>query len=102
MEDIREGRCPVCRHHEVIEGRPERFEEVLDSKAPPSAVTHQRLERWTVSYSDRSKPEGVLSTYTCRSCGFTQIYAARPADIRIGPEFRTRLIAGVRSDEPFR
>jgi predicted RNA-binding Zn-ribbon protein involved in translation (DUF1610 family) len=92
--DLRSGICPSCGHNEIIEASP----------GSSSAGTHLGLALYRL-VSPPVVPElpsaGELWTYTCRRCGLTQWVVARPAEVLIGPEYKTRLITG-RALQPFR
>ncbi len=47
-------------------------------------------------------PKGVLMAFTCRQCGYTQLFATLPADIPIGEAFRTKLVRGPEPIGPYR
>jgi hypothetical protein len=90
MEDIRTGVCPICRHPEIIESRP-----------GPYDYTEVEMKPLMIAFSQRSERGGVTG-FTCRSCGFTQLFAAKPGEIPIGPETGTRLVRGEVREEPYR
>ncbi len=85
MDDIRKGRCPLCRHPEVIASQP--VDEVGGASAPMA------LQKDRSRFTGLPKAvHGALVTYTCRSCGYTQWFASQPAEVPIGAEHGTRLI----------
>ena len=92
MPDIREGSCPQCRHHEIIQSAPVTFVVAEGHPRPLMAAVG----------SDPSRFAGVLNVFICRRCGFTQWFAFAPADIPLGPEFGTRLIQGNVDNGPYR
>jgi hypothetical protein len=69
MDDIRKGVCPLCRHNEVLE-------------SPVSGFN-----------------VGVLTLFTCRECGFSQLFAAEPKAVRIDQVYGAkRIITGPASE----
>lgn len=86
---MRDGVCPECGHREVIVTEAAEFS---DGSEYRMSVTYDTR----IMFPGRS-PEygsGPLTLYTCRSCGLTQWYAAKPDSIPIDEKFRTRLIKG--------
>jgi hypothetical protein len=77
MLDMREGNCPHCRHNEVVQSAPMLF-------------AHQ------------SPPLGVINLFTCRRCGFSQLFAYGADKIPIGDKFGTRLLKGRADSGPYR
>ena len=97
MQDIREGTCPRCAHNEIIEAWPRTS---LHLGSAPLAVGWD-TSKWTGP--DPTKFFGQLAAFVCRQCGKTEWFAANPADIKIGPEYQTRLIQGPPKPEtPYR
>jgi hypothetical protein len=81
MDDIRKGVCPLCRHNEVIE----------------SAIGQLGSEPLSVSGH-----YGPLMLFTCRRCGFAQMFAKDPEKVPIEEYRQTRLIAGPAPEGPYR
>jgi hypothetical protein len=98
MIDIRSGRCPLCDHREVLEAIPAEFGD--GSRELAAAVTYDA--RWMLPGRNPGYPRGPLKLYVCRGCGFTQHFADDPAAIPVGPEHKTRLIAGPAPEPPYR
>jgi hypothetical protein len=103
MNDMRQGNCALCGHDEVIESTPKDFSGDDDGKIRPLAVAHGMKKVFLVGFrEDADRPMGILSTYTCRKCGFTQWFVARPAMIKID-DVDTRIIKGTPPAEtPYR
>jgi hypothetical protein len=97
MDDIRQGTCPVCMNNEVIESVPTIF-----VGEPPWEIPLAVTRLVTGRGPDPASPFGVLSLFTCRRCGYSQIFAAYPGSIPIGPEARTRLHKGPDPAPPYR
>jgi hypothetical protein len=104
MEDIRKGRCPLCAHHEIVEGP------VLDL-SPRTAhwvgsqfsATEQGAFPAGFAYAAGKSPGevavyGSLVRYACRECGYTQTFVSAPKTIPIGREYGTRLLSTAPSD----
>jgi rubrerythrin len=95
MHDMREGTCPLCNHHEVIE-------------AIPIDLTEKDHKRQSVTYESERlgsgdpipgtlrlhQAYGALTYYVCRKCGFVQWFAESPEKIPIGKHTRTRMRRG--------
>lgn len=91
MLDMREGKCAVCQHPEVIDAP---ALEYLDEDNPIRlAVTHapDSLD-FLQPRSVVERPFGVLRMLVCRACGFVQWFAGRPERIPIGEAFGTKLV----------
>ncbi len=96
MVDMRQGKCPVCAHNELIQAAPVEF----GPGAPlVLSVTHEK-SRW--AGSDPRAPLGVMNIWVCRRCGFVQWFAFEPEKIPIGEEYCTRLIRGPDPGGPYR
>lgn len=73
----------------------------------PLAVTYDNAVRHTlfrgreVKTPETALPLGVFETYTCRGCGYLELYARDASDIPIGPEYGTELFE-VPSEGPYR
>ena len=80
---LRQGVCPECHHQEVIVTTATYYLE--DVEVPIFVVPH--LTRLREGY-------GELSLITCRSCGYSQMWAANPGEIPIGDDYNTRLFKG--------
>ena len=85
---MKSGRCPKCSHHEVIRTKAADYAE--NSREKEMAVTAD--PRWLQLGRNPSYPHGVLYTYTCRSCGFTEWYAENPEEIPIGEKYETEMV----------
>ena len=92
---MKDGVCVKCGHHEVIEAKAADYAE--DSIEREMSVTAE--PRWVMGGRNPRYPHGVLYTYTCRSCGFTEWYARNPSSVPIGPKFKTKLIGKPRRQE---
>ncbi len=55
----------------------------------------------TVETPDPGRPLGPFEAYICRTCGYTELYARRPSDIPIGPQYATEEF-DVSGDGPYR
>jgi hypothetical protein len=105
MEDIREGVCPLCRHNEILSAVPQ---------GPPVPLfialgydnDSVRLEDIGRSAQQQSTPTGVLMVFTCRRCGFSQLFATLPEEIPLrdgGPSAHgAMLIKGREPAGPYR
>jgi hypothetical protein len=111
VDDIRNGNCPLCNHHEVIEGQPaeQGSVEVPSWSRRPSRPTSRsfahRLNPRRLFAREMRPPEeplGRLQNYMCRSCGFTQWFVNAPGEVPVGEEFRTRLIRGTPRGDSYR
>lgn len=85
---MKNGRCPKCDHTAIVKSKAADYggdnrEYEMSVTAEPRMVFPGRNPRY---------PHGVLHTYTCRSCGFTEWYAENPESIPIGSDFATELI----------
>lgn len=99
MRDMRKGICPLCDHHEIVEGVPGEFAD--NAGELPAAFTYE--SRWMLSGRNPHRAHGELRYYMCRRCGHVQWFVDAPESVPIGEKFQTRLIAGRRSDtEPYR
>jgi rubrerythrin len=99
MDDIRNGRCPLCEHNEIIAAIPAEFGN--NDYEVKAAITYDA--RWALpGRNPRSRAYGALTTYTCRSCGFVQSFADDPGEIPIDDAHRTRLIRGPNVTGAFR
>jgi hypothetical protein len=87
MEDMRNGICAMCGHHEVLVAAAHDYYD--SSTVTPIAVT-----RVAPKLVGRPQVMGALAMYVCRKCGFTQWFAADPAAIPIGEEHGTALVPG--------
>jgi len=85
MEDIRNGTCPLCKHNQIIEGWPR---DATQTGSAPLAVA------WDQGGKAPWLPLGQLSVYVCQRCGKAEWFAAGAANIKLGPEYGTRLIVG--------
>lgn len=95
MDDIRNGNCPLCNHHEILEGQPAEFSTDLNVELPMAFA--YRLRPLGLILGEKrlaEQPFGKLQYYMCRSCGFTQWFVDAPGEVPVGEEFRTRLIQG--------
>jgi hypothetical protein len=81
VPDLRDGVCPGCGHDEVIE-----------SRADPLAVTHERVTLFGVAGRVPERPLGPLRLFVCRRCGRAEWFAEAPETIPIGEEHGTRLV----------
>jgi predicted nucleic-acid-binding Zn-ribbon protein len=90
--DIREGRCPVCGHNEVVEAEPLEFG--ARGTSDRMAVAYDGKDGVMGFQPRKDQPFGALRSYTCRSCGLTQWYADAPETIPIAQNQGTRLIRG--------
>ena len=93
MRDMRSGICALCDHAEVIDAPA--IEYSGDGTPVRLAVTHtpDDLDDYIPSSTrDADRPLGVLRMYVCRSCGYTQWFAHKPARIPIDEAHGTRLI----------
>lgn len=98
--------CGRCGHREIVRVRMRERTTVPagDSNAElarPFALTWQLGEDYKSLFSfqkvetaqpDLGEPAGLLEAYVCRACGSTELYARRPDEIPIGPEYGTELI----------
>ncbi len=91
MIDIRQGRCPVCSHGEIVESVPIDFAGAHD-RAHQMAVVYGQSDVTSVGSLDPRVSTGKLRFYTCRKCGLTQSYADQPEAIPVNADARTRLI----------
>ncbi len=94
MHDIRQGTCPLCGHNEIIEGKP--YED-RQSSGIKLASGHEGLP-----WSSLARPWGVMRSFTCRSCGYTQLFVQEPSKVPIDEECCTRLITAPAAQGPFR
>lgn len=62
-----------------------------DESYRPLAIAYA-VHRHEPAVNDDAQRYGALVAYVCRACGFTEMYADRPEDIPIGPEFGTELV----------
>ena len=85
---MKKGTCTRCGHDEVIRAKAANYAHRNTEK--PMAVTAD--PRFFGSTRNPNKPLGLLYTYTCRSCGFTEWYAENPREIPIGVEFKTEIV----------
>jgi predicted nucleic-acid-binding Zn-ribbon protein len=88
MDNIRQGVCPVCRHNEIIQA-----ELLVDGERNEHQVALARGTEGTSVFA-RMQNFGVMHAFTCRHCGYTQLFAESPATVPIGDRHRTRLIVG--------
>jgi hypothetical protein len=96
MTDIREGRCPLCDHREIINAQPVEFCEAIPC---PLAVTHLQSSEGGPS---PLRPVGMFHVFVCRRCGYSQWFAERPEEIPIVDGLGTRLVAGPAAEGPYR
>jgi hypothetical protein len=96
MVDIRQGRCPLCSHNEIIQALPLEFCGAIPF---PLAAAHLKTSEGGPS---PLRPVGVFNVFTCRRCGYTQWFADQPAQIPIGETFGTRLVVGPEPIGPYR
>jgi hypothetical protein len=89
MLDIREGRCPHCRHDEIIQSAP-----VTWAGAPHPLLASAAI--------NSAQPQGALNLFICRRCGFAQLFAFEPHAIPVGTQFGTRLVKGSADSGPYR
>lgn len=98
MRDIRDGNCPLCGHHQIVEAP---LAEYGDQNAEyAAAVTAE--PRWVLDGRNPRHPRGALMIYFCRACGFAQQFVQDPAEVPVNAEYKTRVIDGVRTKGPFR
>ena len=98
MKDLRNGRCPLCDHNQVVAAEAAEFGHNDGEKR--MSVTYD--QRWVLVGRNPRYGHGPLTMYVCRRCGYVQWFARDPMDIPIGDEFRTRLIQGPEDDGPYR
>lgn len=72
---MREGHCPHCRHNQIVQSAPSIFAGVV---------------------------LGVFNLFTCRRCGFSQLYAYNAHEIPIDEKVGTRLLTGKADSGPYR
>ena len=102
MDDIRKGRCPLCKETQVLEAQATDITDSVNGINHQMSVTYQPGWLFT-SRAKVQKPYGLLSIYVCVGCGYTQWFTKDPKSIPVGPEFGTRLIDGSVPDQgPFR
>ena len=90
---MRQGRCPLCDHHEIIEATVTEFSGEYSEQQRPLAVAHgTRHVLLAGERPDADKPVGLLNQCICRRCGFVQWFASEPGRIPIGMEYGTRLV----------
>lgn len=94
MHDIREGTCPLCAFTEILE---------TDMRAfpPDSSAFGMWLTKDVDTANSLSPTHGGIFSYTCRRCGYTQLFVQNPADVPVSPAHHTKLIIGL-SEQPFR
>lgn len=97
MKDLRQGRCPLCSHDEVIESMAAEFIGIAETAM---SVTYEVSE--VVLGRDASQGRGALAMYVCRKCGYVQWFAEDPSKIPIDKLCRTRLIKAPKAPGPFR
>jgi len=99
MEDIRQGVCPKCGHNEIIEGSP-RYSIKTGGTAPLAVAFEHDVGS---SSGEGLHTMGTLSVFVCRACGKAEWFVAHPELVKIGDEYRTRLIQGpAKPDAPYR
>ncbi len=87
MRDIRQGNCPKCDYHEIVQALPVTVDPL------------QQLRRISVApYAS----VGALNIFICRRCGYSEWYAASPDQIPIGENSSNRLIRGTEPAGPYR
>ena len=74
MPDLRQGTCPECHHHEVVQ-------------AP------QKLFAASV-WAEQKPPAHDMNIFFCRRCGFAQSYVIEPEKVPISEMLGTRLVKG--------
>ncbi len=99
MRDMREGNCPICDHHEIVEGVPCEFSGDVNRELI-AAFTYDA--RWLMSGRNPKYAHGELKYYMCRQCGYLQWFVDQPQEVPIGDDYRTRLIEGVERKGPYR
>ena len=98
LRDLRQGRCPLCDHREVLESQVAEFGD--QSVEHPMCVTYDK--RWIQEGRNPRHGHGRLQLCVCRKCGYTQWFADNPALIPVGSEYRTRIIRGEEPNDPYR
>ncbi len=73
MRDMRKGVCALCEHTEIVVAA---AKETAGPVFVPLAVASR--QGWL-----GREPVGAFTTYTCRSCGYTQWFASKPSEIPI-------------------
>ena len=101
MEDIRDGVCPLCRHNEILKAVPQ------GPEVPLCVTLGYDDENVLIDRAPKKLgvPKGVLVVYTCRRCGFSQLFATLPGQIPIGdggPGFGATLLKGRELAGPYR
>ncbi len=97
------GPCRRCSGQEIVQALlRERGAEGCDHVYEflrPLAVSHgvEDVESFWSGAKKGVQPNleaytGALVAYVCRSCGFTELFAASPGEIPIGPQHGTRLL----------
>ena len=99
MRDIRQGNCPLCDHHEVVEGDPGEF--TGDTNREVTAAFAYDA-RWVRSGRNPDHAYGVLKYYMWRQCGYLQWFVDNPQEVPLSDEHRPRLTKGVERKGPYR
>ena len=108
MDDIRQGRCPLCRNHVILESRPlTTFVTEGQLRLSPVLFARGKDERRglrSALLGGRAPipPAATMLAYSCMACGYSQIFAEGLSEVPIGEAHGTRLIVGAKSEEPFR
>jgi len=104
MHDMREGRCPLCFHDEIVRATPEAIDDSDEGRSYVLTVTHARSEQLSGMVLGLRPPVtfGIIEAYICRRCGYIQSFAREPGKIPIGEKYETTLIRGAKDRGPYR
>ena len=90
--DMRKGVCALCEHDEVVKA--ELLEFGARGTSRPMGVAYGGKDGMLGFQPKLEEPHGALHAYTCRSCGYTQLFADDPKSIPIDDNSRTEIVRG--------